>query len=182
MKKKYFSSISKPFLILILFIFSNDLLAQQQGKNTNLKSDFWKKVQFGGGVGLSIGNRFTDIALAPNAIYNFNKYVALGFGLQGGYVSNKNVFTSIHYGASLITLMNPIEEIQISVELEQIRVNNKYESITGDFKNNFWNTGLFLGGGYKSGNVTVGMRYNILHNSNNNVYNEAFMPFVRVFF
>jgi hypothetical protein len=41
---------------------------------------------------------------------------------------------------------------------------------------------LFLGGGYRTGNVIVGMRYNILHNSNNNVYNEAFMPFVRVFF
>ena len=182
MKKKPFSAIRKPILILIFIVFSNGLFAQQQGNNTNLKSNFWQKVQFGGGVGLSIGNRFTDITLAPNAIYNFNKYVAIGVGLQGGYVSNKNNFTSIHYGASLITLINPIEEIQLSVELEQIRVNNEFKSFSGNFKDNFWNTGLFLGGGYRTGNVIVGMRYNILHNSNNNVYNEAFMPFVRVFF
>ena len=182
MNKKPFPVIIKPILILIFIVFSYGLLAQQQGNNTNLKSDFWKKVQFGGGIGLSLGNRFTDITLAPNAIYNFNKYVALGVGLQGGYVSNKNVFTSIHYGASLITLLNPIQEMQLSVELEQIRVNNEFKSISGNFKDNFWNTGLFLGGGYRTGNVIVGMRYDILHKSNNNVYNEAFMPFVRVFF
>lgn len=182
MKKKKFAPILKTLLILILLIISNNLLAQHQGNNKKLSSDFWQKVQFGGGIGLSIGNRFTDFTLAPNAVYNFNKYVALGAGLQGGYVSNKNVFTSIHYGASLITLLNPIEEMQLSVELEQIRVNNEFKSFSGNFKDNFWNTGLFLGGGYRTGNVIVGIRYNVLHNSNNNVYNEAFMPFVRVFF
>jgi hypothetical protein len=35
-------------------------------------------VQFGGGVGLGFGSNYTDISLAPSAIYNFNEYVALG--------------------------------------------------------------------------------------------------------
>jgi hypothetical protein len=37
-------------------------------------------VQFGGGVGLGFGSNYTDISLAPSAIYNFNEYVALGLG------------------------------------------------------------------------------------------------------
>ena len=182
MKKTLSFKHLKPLFIFFGLIISFVSSAQTSVNASKNKSAFWQKVQFGGGVGLSIGNRFTDITLAPNAIYNFNKYVALGVGIQGGYVSNKNVFTSIHYGASLITLINPIEEIQLSVELEQIRVNNEFKSFSGNFKDNFWNTGLFLGGGYRTGNVIVGMRYNILHNSNNNVYNEAFMPFVRIYF
>jgi hypothetical protein len=41
----------------------------------------WKileNVQFGGGIGLGFGSGFTDISVAPSAIYNFNEYVALG--------------------------------------------------------------------------------------------------------
>jgi hypothetical protein len=39
-------------------------------------------VQFGGGVGLGFGSNYTDISLAPSAIYNFNEYVALGLGVN----------------------------------------------------------------------------------------------------
>jgi hypothetical protein len=31
-------------------------------------------------------------------------------------------------------------------------------------------------------NVTIGARYNVLFDKDKNVYGEAFMPFVRVFF
>lgn len=47
---------------------------------------------------------------------------------------------------------------------------------------NFWNTALFLGAGYRTNNATIGIRYNVLHNDNNNIYTTAFMPFVRVYF
>ena len=159
------------------------LLAQQQRISSILKSDFWEKVQFGGGVGLSIATGYTDVTLAPSAIYNFNEYFSAGIGLQGTYVSSKNYYNSLHYGCSLLTLFNPVEEIQLSVELEEIRVNNEYNLVGGEnYKNDFWNTSLFLGGGYRTGNVTIGARYNVLFNTNKDVYNEAFMPFVRVYF
>jgi hypothetical protein len=79
----------------------------------------------------------------------------------------------------LIGLINPIEQIQLSAELEQLRVNATYSD---NFKDNFWNTALFIGAGYRTNNVTIGVRYNVLFKESNNVYNEAFMPFLRVFF
>jgi hypothetical protein len=55
-----------------------------------------------------------------------------------------------------------------------------YENI--NLKENFWNTGLFLGAGYRTQNVTIGARYNVLFDKDRNVYGDAFMPFVRVYF
>jgi hypothetical protein len=42
--------------------------------------------------------------------------------------------------------------------------------------------GLGLSAGYRNENVTMGVRYNVLHKDRENVYTEAFMPFVRVLF
>jgi len=41
---------------------------------------------------------------------------------------------------------------------------------------------LFLGAGYNSGSVTVGVRYNVLYKSKDMVYGSPFMPFIRVYF
>ena len=51
-----------------------------------MQNQFWKNVQFGGGIGLGFGSGYTDISLAPSAIYNFNEYVALGVGAQYKYL------------------------------------------------------------------------------------------------
>ena len=173
-------SVSKKNSLFLILLFSSLIFGQNQPLPKNY---FWQKVQFGGGIGLNIGSGFTDITLAPSAIYNFNNYISAGVGLQGSYVSSKNYFSSSLYGASLITLINPAEQVQLSLELEQARVNR---SITVDggsaIKNNFWNTALFFGVGYRTENLTVGVRYNILYNKNDFVYSEAFMPFVRIYF
>lgn len=138
-----------------------------------------QRVHFGGTLGLSFGSGFTNIVVAPSIIYDVNQYFSAGAGVQGSYVSYKNNFESYIYGASIIALVNPIEQIQLSAELEQLRVNTTYDD---NFKDNFWNTALFLGAGYRTNNVTVGIRYNVLFKESNNVYNEAFMPFIRVYF
>ena len=183
MRKSYFLTVSKINLSFLLILFSGVLFSQSQAIASKTKSEFWKNVQFGGGFGLNIGSGFTDITLAPSGIYNFNNYVSAGIGLQGSYVSSKNNFSSAIYGVSLISLINPIEDFQISVELEQLRVNSTI-MMTGspNLKDNFWNTGLFIGGGYGSENVIVGVRYNVLYKESDFVYNTAFMPFVRVYF
>lgn len=180
MKKIHLLTILKPFLIFSTLFSSGFLMAQQQTAPTRTQSDFWRKVQFGGGIGLSFGSGYTDISLAPSAIYNFNQYVALGLGAQYTYVKQKNYYASNLYGGSIIGLFNPIPEIQLSAELEELRVN---VDLIGSNSNSqdYWNTGLFLGAGYRTGNVTIGARYNVL-NDNNNVYGNAFMPFVRVYF
>ena len=145
------------------------------------KSVFWSKVQFGGGLGLGFGNNSTNISVAPSAIYNFNEKVALGLGVQYSYIRQKDFYTSHLYGGSIIGLVNPIPEIQLSAELEELRVNTDFED-SNLSTDNFWNTALFLGAGYRTNNATIGIRYNVLHKDRNNIYTTAFMPFVRVYF
>jgi hypothetical protein len=181
MKTNPLKNLTKTVSILFFIGLSFGVFGQQDIRKQS-KSEFWDHVQFGGGFGLNIGTGFTDVTVAPSAIYNFNKYVAAGAGLQGSIVSQKGVYNSTMYGVDLIALFQPIQEIQLSVELEQMRVNNTFRNPTGTLKDNFWNTGLFIGAGYRMDNVTVGMRYNLLYNKDKNVYSDAMMPFIRVYF
>ena len=180
MKKK------RTSIVLVVFLTLTTLVCTQTMKSQNLNNQkvnpnhFWENVQFGGGLGLGFGTSFTNISVSPSAIYNINDYFSLGAGVQYSYVRQKNIYTSNLYGGSIIGLINPMEQIQLSAELEQLRVNVDYGN--GYAKENFWNTGLFLGAGFRNGNVTIGGRYNVLFNKNDSVYTEAFMPFVRVFF
>jgi len=183
MKKYSFSSLTKLFSIVILLFFYENVIAQHQ-QTPHSVNPFWSKVQFGGGLGLSFGSGYTDISIAPSAIYNVNPYLAVGLGLQGSYVSSKGYYDSGIYGASFLTFINPIPEIQFSINLNQSYVNNHYEAYYSQpaYTDNFWNTALFLGAGYRAGNVTVGIAYNVLFDENDHVYSDAVMPFVRAYF
>ena len=176
------ATILKKVFLTAVFLFTNYCGFSQVVPTTKSPSLFWDKVQFGGGLGLAIGNGFTDVTVAPSAIYNFNQYVALGVGLQGSYIKVKNNFSNIIYGANAIGLFNPIQEIQLSLEVEQVRVNSTFEATPEDFKRDFWSTGLFVGAGYRTENVTLGIRYNLLFDEDKSVYSDALMPFVRVYF
>jgi hypothetical protein len=179
MKNGVFVGVLK-YGLLIFLVFLSITLSAQITPQSEPKSDFWQRVQFGGIVGASVGSGYTDVTLAPSGIYNFNPYFAAGVGLQGTYVRVKNSYEAYIYGGSIIGLFNPIEQIQVSAELEQVRVNRNF---VGAFdSDNFWNTALFLGAGYHVQNVTIGARYNVLYNENDFVYSDAFMPFVRVYF
>lgn len=181
--KLFYSGNYKKNLFWFIVLLFPVLLFAQNPVTSSQKSDFWRHVQFGGGFGLNIGSGYTDVTLAPGAIYNFNDYFALGAGLQGSYVSSKHYYSSAIYGGSILALFNPVEEIQLSLEVEEVRVNNTYEEVGAPkLKDNFWNTGLFVGGGYRAENVTIGARYNLLYDKDKSVYSEAFMPFIRVYF
>lgn len=179
MKINIFPHWEKRLLMVLALLgfargFSQNATVQNSG------SEFWSHVQFGGGLGLGFGNGSTDISVAPSAVYNFNDYFAAGVGLQYSYFRQKNEFKSNNYGGSVMGLFNPIPEAQLSVELEQLRVNLAYENM--NVTDNFWNTALFLGAGYRMDGITIGARYNVLFDKEKNVYGDAFMPFVRVFF
>jgi hypothetical protein len=182
MKKNSFLALTKFIFMLIVLLFSENVIAQYQTAPQS-RNPFWEKVQFGGGLGLSIGSGYTDISIAPSAIYNVNPYLAVGLGLQGSYVSSNGYYDSAIYGASLLTYINPIPQIQLSINLNESRVNNNYETAGGgNYSEDFWNTALFLGAGYRTGNVTIGLSYNVLFDENDNVYGDALMPFVRAYF
>jgi len=82
----------------------------------------------------------------------------------------------------VIGLSNPLPQIQLSAEVEQLRVNLEAEDVLGTYKRDFWNTAVFLGAGFRTGNATLGIRYNVLFNENDRVYSNALMPFIRVYF
>jgi len=181
MISKFTRNIIKSVIFLSL-IFNSSFLKAQNDTIAKSKNIFWQKVKFGGGIGLGFGSGFTNIALSPTMYYNVNEKVSIGLGLNGSYIKSNNEYKSWIYGGSAIVLFNPIENIQISAELEQLRVNTNYQTMFGNVKDNFWNTALFLGAGYRLGGVTLGLRYNVLHDKNNFIYSDPLMPFVRVIF
>ena len=184
MKNKIFLYIS------LVTLFSNTpLLAQGQVPEYNVPpTNFFSDVRFGGGLGAAFGSGFSNVTISPSAIKPINDQLSLGVGLQFNYMSSKDVYSTMSYGANFLALYNPIPEMQLSIELEQLRVNYETEgyftngNYVPKFEKDFWNTGLFLGAGYSSGNATVGIRYNVLFKERDYVYNQAWMPFVRVYF
>lgn len=143
---------------------------------------FWDKVRFGGGIGLSFGNGLFSGTLAPSAIYQVNPYFAMGVGLNGTYASSKNRFKSTILGGSLIALTNPFRGLQISAEFEELNVSRNFNDELGLEDQNYWYPALFLGAGYNTGNVTFGIRYDVLYNREKSIYADPWMPFVRLYF
>jgi len=172
------------FIISITFLFCLFSNAQQNS-NVQQQNDFWDKVRFGGGLGLSIGSNYTGVTIAPSVVYQVNEYLETGIGIQGSYIKEKSQYPMFPdskayiYGGSLIALVNPIKQVQLSAEVEQLRINVDYSN---GFSRDYWNTALFVGAGYRMQNLTIGVRYNVLHDNKNNIYKDAFMPFVRIYF
>ena len=173
--------IRKSLFFLGLFFISSISVAQNDTIQKP-KSEFWKKVRFGGGLGLNVGSGFTNISVSPTMYYNVHSKVALGAGLNGSYIKSRGDYNSWIYGGSAIGIYNPIDYLQLSAELEQLRVNVNYDTLVGSAEDDFWNTAFFLGAGYRVGGMTLGIRYNILHKDSNRIYSDAWIPFVRVMF
>jgi hypothetical protein len=169
--------IQKNAIIIGLLFFGIINLVQSQQTN-----DFWNHVRFGGGIGLGFGDGFFSGTLAPSAIYEFNETVALGLGLNGTIANQKNFYKSTIYGGSVIGLVNVIPQIQLSSEFEQLRVNRKYDASFNAPDDNYWSPALFLGLGYRGGNVTFGIRYDVLYDEERSIYADPWMPFVRFYF
>ncbi len=182
MKKVVFHLVfNSKLLLTVLFVFCFSFsFSQTIAKNT--PKEFWKQVQFGGGFGLNFGTGYTEITLAPSAIYPINDYISLGAGLLGSFTHSKNYYTTSVYGVSAISLFNPIEKVQLSLEVEQARVNTQLQMIPNPVTKKYWNTALYVGAGYRNGNVTLGARYNLLFDKDKSIYSDALMPFVRFYF
>tara|TARA_R110002050_G_scaffold40714_3_gene99197 strand:- start:2087 stop:2635 length:549 start_codon:yes stop_codon:yes gene_type:complete len=176
---KHFCNIKTKLSILLLCFFTLFSFAQ----DSKTKSEFWNNVEFGGGLGLNFGDGYFSTTVSPNALYRFSPYIATGVGLNFSYSSQKNIFKSTVLGASVIGLFNPYELVQISTEFEQLHVSRNFnENFVSNADDDYWYPALFLGLGYSSNNVTIGIRYDVLYNEDKSIYSEAWMPFVRFYF
>ncbi len=173
----------KQFLLGIKIMFCILLFNNTGGYSQQMgTSDFWQNMRYGGGLGLGVSNNAFNISLAPSALYQVNNDFATGIGLNFNY-SKFDDDRLIAYGGSLLNFFNPIPQIQLSAELEQWRVNQRIETlVAGSFEENYWFTALFLGIGYSSRNVTVGLRYDVLYDTENSIYIDPLIPFIRVYF
>jgi hypothetical protein len=173
-----FSATIKKYILFFLMIINclSALNAQQNNSN------FWDAVRFGGGIGLSFGDGFFSGTLAPSAVYEFNRTFALGVGINATYNTQKEFYKSTILGGSLIALFNPVDAIQLSAEFEELHVNRKYDRYYNFPNDSFWFPALFIGAGYRSGNITFGVRYDLLYDENKSIYADAWAPFVRFYF
>ena len=175
---KIHKSLLNSFFCIAFFAISNSICYAQ---NENTQNSFWENVNFGGGIGLGFTNGGFNGSIAPSAIYNVNSSFSAGISLNVNY-AKYDTNKLLAYGGSVITLYNPINFLQLSGELEQLRINETLSLDGGEFNNDYWSPALFLGAGYRSNNVTFGIRYDILHDENKSIYADAWMPFVRVYF
>lgn len=142
---------------------------------------FWDKVRFGGGLGLGFTNGGFNGSITPTAIYEFTPEFALGSSLNLSY-SKFNDDRFLAYGGSVIALAHPIPQLQISAEFEQLRINRKLGAVPNPIEDDYWLPAFFVGAGIRTGNITFGLRYDLLHDRNRSIYANNVMPFVRVLF
>ena len=179
MKTSVFSQRKSGFLFACFVL--TFLLSFSQNNTQSQKSEFWKNVRFGGGLGLGVSNGFFSATLAPTAVYEFSNDFALGVGLNGTYNSRKNFYKSTIVGGSALALYSPFRELQMSAEFEELNVSRNFnDSLLED--QNYWYPALFLGAGYRTGNITFGIRYDVLYDEDKSIYADPWIPFVRVFF
>lgn len=175
--KRLFPIAKKSFFIIIIILFSYQEHHAQEEKN-----DFWKHVRYGGGLGLNFGDGFFSATIAPSAIYQFDDNFAAGLGLNATFNNQKNIYKSTILGGSLVGLYNIIRELQISAEFEQLNVNRRFNVNTNIEDDNYWIPALYFGAGFRNGNVTFGIRYDVLYDDERSIYADPWAPFVRFFF
>ncbi len=172
------SFLNKKLCLSFLIILSlAGAIHAQQNKNS-----FWNNVRFGGGLGLSFGDGFFGGTIAPSAIYEFDNAFAMGLGLNATFNNEKSIYKSTILGGSLIGLFNVINEVQLSAEFEQLHVNRRYDVNINLDDDKYWSPALFLGIGYRNGNVTFGIRYDVLYDADKSIYIDPWAPFVRFYF
>lgn len=178
------SSYSNFYTIILFIAFTITSIFTCDAQDDRLPNgSFWNNVRFGGGIGLGFGNGFFSASLSPQAIYDFNRTFSLGVGLNAIYASREDRFNSTILGGSIIALANPIDQIQLSAEFEQLNVNQNFdEQFVSNVDRNYWYPALFLGAGYRTRNIIFGIRYDVLYQVDESIYNSAWLPFVRVFF
>ncbi len=179
MKDSNFFQAKNIFLALFMCAISFPCFSQSNTQTQG--SDFWQNVRFGGGVGLSFGNNIFSATVAPSAIYDFNEQFSAGVSLNYTYFKDDDFFKSTIIGGSFIGLYNPLQEIQLSTEFEYMNVNRDFnDPIFID--DNYWQPAVFFGVGYRTNNITLGVRYNVLHDDDKSIYADALVPFFRVYF
>lgn len=161
-------------ILFFIFLIGATIGFSQENEEYN----FWNNVRFGGGLGLGFGNNTTTFAISPTAIYDFNEKVSLGVSVGYQY-SKQNDFKSNVYNIGILSLYNPFEGIQLSLEFDQLFINQRFGLDTYSYTV----PSLNVGAAYRvSRNVSFGVRYDVLYDETKSVFASPISPIVRIFF
>jgi len=177
-----FTTNYNTIIVTVLLLFYGLIISQAQVEVKKQKSQFWQHVHFGGGIGLSFGSNYFSGTLAPSAIYRCNEKFSTGAGLSVSYGKEKYVYENLILGTSILALYNVIPQLQISTEFEQLYVSRTFDDRFSNPDENYWYPGLYIGAGFSTGPVTMGIRFDVLYDSKRSIYGNAYNPFVRVYF
>jgi len=167
------------FLLSLIFFVTTNLT----GQNSELEQHrFIDDVRFGGGINIGMGNTYSSFSISPSAIYDFSNEFSAGLSLTYVYVKNKSTISSTTniYGGSLLAFYKPINNIQFSTEFEQLKIDQKYAFVNDS---DLWQPAFYIGAEYVTGNISMGLRYDLLYDKTTNViYSSALSPVFRVYF
>lgn len=141
-----------------------------------------KKLKFGCGFGLNfVGG--TSISVSPNLIYKVSDKISFGSGLQGSYNAIKNLQNTTTFGANVLGFYYPSKKIQTFLEFSELRVITSTETNSIKTSNSYWDSALFVGGGYNiTSKIAVGAKYNFLYKEGKSVYTSPVVPYVNISF
>lgn len=166
--------------VLLIALVGGKAFSQSENSGKS-EGSFMDQLKFGGRVGLSVSSEYKELALAPQAVYKIDDSFSAGLGFNYTYIKERNLFRANSYGISLLGFYNPVNELQLSAELNQSKYNFKFEDNTFP-EQEFWDTALFLGVGYNGGDVVFGLQYDVLFDRDRSPNGSPLMPFIRVFF
>lgn len=165
---------NKPvFLTFLFLLFFTEMSGQQKEK----------KYSFYGGFGLGISTGYTYFSIQPGVIYHWNKKFNSGMGVQYSYMKSNKTYDGVSYsyniyGFNLLSMYYPIKNMEFSVEFEDLYLKQNYRNL----EHSYWTPALFGGMAYRYGNLVAGLKFNFLYDRKTSIYQDAFVPFVRIYF
>ena len=142
------------------------------------KSNPW---QFYGGFGLGWTNNEFYADIKPGILYRLAPKFRIGGNLQFTYLSRKSFGTTSRYyiyGYDLLALFLPVSQMELSADYQHSFVS---QNISGNQLSRQVKA-FFVGAAYRTRHVAIGMKYDLLYDENNSLYNSPFIPFVRIYF
>jgi hypothetical protein len=166
-----------------IFLLSLALITSMylNGQNSEPKERFIDNVRFGGGINMGFGSNHSFFTIAPGAIYDFSEYFSSGLSFKYMYFKNKSIHPNAVniIGGSILALYRPGSSIQLSAEFERLK---KSEKQVFQDAESLWQSALFFGFEYVTGNIALGLRYDVLYDKTNLIYPSALSPVFRVYF
>ncbi len=144
---------------------------------------------FGGNLGFSFWDDGTTILVAPRAYYNFSPQFIGGLGLIYNYSSYDYDYglydyesTYSAFGGSITGIYRPIRFLQVSAEFQELYVNQDFEYLNFNDSDEYWNSALYLGASFVSGNFAFGFQYDVLYDEGTSPYSSAWSPVISFYF